>query len=537
MSSLFPTQVKTKQLCLFLGFCTTGLISGYAAKRLSSPSPAEAPASGAGENAGGANSSGEDLSSDAASASKAASSKKEIKPSTLRSQDTLETLKSLAGAELYSRLALWMVDASEQDITSYWEHYRQQKPRSNDINDLIFINWTRVNPQGATATAKGTPDEHYAWWAWACHDPKGALQAAISGNPDRINNVTWGIGEFHPDWLRDHYDELPEDNRGNALSGMEKWDDKGDPLETLKFLEKNGRGFNPGIFKVLVMRDPWSAYDLIQERSNTESNIYSPYGGSANLMETFVNMVAENHPDVLKRIAEQSPSGEMKRKLEAKVFANLLEENPEEALKQAHETKAPVVASQRFAAIGMSYLSKDPDKAFAIAEELLATRPDAMNQGMRIDFGNSSSSWGGDSTEVGQLMQALFVKDPERLFDMKMPKPEEGKPYSMPLHSLGYQWAEQDVEAFAAWTGKQTDPSVRTTAASIMINKLQQDQNFADAVEWAMSVEQLQQPYLGSIVSQWRQVNPEEADAWLESANLPEKLATDLKNQIRARQQ
>jgi hypothetical protein len=515
--------MKTNPFLLLAGICAAGLLSGYAVKRISgnsaAPPPPADPAANGLRARGGA----------AVEVSPAtAAVLKSVGQSTIRSSDTLESVKALDGADRYARLALWMVDASEPEIAAYWQHYRQQAKRENEITDLIFINWTRIDPRAATAAAKGTGDEHYAWWAWACHDPKGALEAAVAENPDRVNNVTWGIGEFHKDWLREHFDELPEDARNNALQGMAKWDDGEDPLATLEFLKEKGYGFHAGIFKVLIRKDPWAAYDWIEANG---SSVQSEYGGSFDAMATFVETVGEQYPDVLKRIADQAPSGEMKRQLEGVLFANLLKTDPEAAIEQARTTEAPVIAVQRLAAAGLSLIQTDPERAFELAADLFASDPDALSGTMSVETPGGGSGWGVGTPGVDQLIDALVSKDPARAMAMNLSWASESLPESvkgpitMPPNRefslLAMKWAERDVAAYSEWVTGQQDPKVREPAAAALINQLQQGQQYDDAAAWAMSLEQSRFHQVQNVVMNWRQSSPEDALQWLENSQLP----------------
>jgi hypothetical protein len=451
---------------------------------------------------------------------------KSIGQSTIRSSDTLESVKALEGKDLYARLALWMVDASEPEIAAYWHHYRQQEKRQNEITDLIFINWTRIDPRAATTAAKGTSDEHYAWWAWACHDPKTALETAIAENPDRVNNVTWGIGEFHKDWLREHFDELPENARNNALQGMAKWDDGEDPMATLEFLKEKGYGFHAGIFKVLIRKDPWAAYDWIQANG---SSAQSQYGGSFDAMGAFVVTVGEQYPEVLKRIADQAPSGEMKRKLEAVLFANLLKTDPEAAIEQAKTTEAPMIAAQRLAAASMSLIGTDPERAFELAGDLFACDSAALGGFMNVETPGGGSGWGSGNPAVEQLMDALISKDPARAMAMNLSWVEETlagpKAHELPptreFSQLAMKWAEKDIGAYSDWVKGQQDPKVREPAAAALINQLQQGQQYEDAAAWAMSLEQSRFHQVQNVVMNWRENSPDDAVQWLESSELP----------------
>jgi len=97
-----------------------------------------------------------------------------IKSPLKNSTETVETL-IVATEEnqegIYGKIALWLVDASPQEIQEYWDFHRSQKNSPRDISDLLMVGWTSKDPEGALATVKGTSGEQFVWWAWACLTP------------------------------------------------------------------------------------------------------------------------------------------------------------------------------------------------------------------------------------------------------------------------------------------------------------------------------------------------------------------------------
>ncbi len=505
--------MKRTRLPLIFGLAVAGLAAGYAGKRLTGAASAGGAAVAASEPP--ARESRRAAAGDPPFARAATAQAPDT--SHIRSTDTLDSLKALPPGELYARLALWMLDASEEDIAAYWQHYRGLPDRSNEIHDLIFINWTRLDPRGATAAVAGAPEEHYAWWAWACHDPAEALAAAIAENPARINNVTWGIGEFHPDWLIENFDTLPEANRRNALEGLAKWDDVADPLKVLTFLKEKGHGFHERIFKVLIRKDPWAAYDWVQRNGGKET---VTYGAQYDSMSAFVSIAAAEHPEMLERLAAQTSSGELKRNMETALFDNLLKTDPQAAMEQALAAKAPKIAEQRLTAVGLHLLASDPERAFEMAGRLLSTSPNAMTGMTEVKYELGSSSWGSDASEVNRLMSALLASDPARTMELALPD-GDGTASARSFGRLTALWANQDLEGFSHWVNEQSDPAVRDPAAGAVINRLSEDQHFADAAEWAMSTERSRDSHLSNVLHQWSPANPAEAAQWLENAGLP----------------
>lgn len=518
-----PTPVKGKPVLLFLGLCAAGLATGHVVRR-SISAPAGGPVAGVESSAAAASGPGDGAGSRPVPVPTKALT--HVAGSALKSKDTLESIKTADGPDFYSRVALWMVDASEDDLKSFWDHYRQKENRANEINDLIFINWTRINPQGATAAAKGTPDEHYAWWAWACHDPATALAAALAGNPDRVNNVTWGIGEFHPDWLLEHFNELPEESRGNALAGLAKWDDRANPEKILDFLAANNGGFHLGLFKVLAMRDPWSALDWLQQKG-TEQNYYQ-YGDGRDAMSMLLDTASGQHPDVFKRMIEQTPPGDLKRRMESALFDKQLESDPEAAIAELKDIKAPLILAERYSKAAMHYLATDPEMAFELARQMLEQCPNAMSLNTRVEIEGSSRTWGsGGSAELQNLMAALMAKDPVRTVSLNLPKEGDSYEASSTFINLTNQWAENDLGGLANWVNGQAEPAVRDRAISVIVDKSVEHGDYESAVEWAKSSTKPDKA-LRNVVLNWGRRDPEGARAWLGSADLDEALAKEL---------
>jgi hypothetical protein len=434
----------------------------------------------------------------------------------IRSTETVESLLNGDRKDLYSRLAAWMTDASEADIAAYWSGYKQQPNRSNDITDLVFLNWARHDPKAAIAANAGGPEEHYAWWAWACHDPKAALAAALAENSDRVNNVAWGIGEFHPQWLREHFNELPESARSNAMRGLMKWDDGQNPLEALKFMKEHGYGANAGTLKALVRQDPWAALDWVKQNPGSQQG-YNGY--IEDPMALVVKTMAQEHPEDLERLIAQTPSGQLKVRLEAALFERLMQTDPAAALAQAQATTVPRVAAERYAALGAEMVKDNPEQAFELAKSLFTVCPDALQMMVMVEYPNGSSGSSITVPGVGEFVAALMPKDPARVLEMTLDLPKD-RFGSSAFNTLSSQWAERDLVGYSTWVNQQTDVQARDQGASIIGNYLMQDGNFAEAMEWSMST-QNGIHNIENYFMNWQQSNPDEAAEWLADADLP----------------
>jgi hypothetical protein len=516
--------VKKTSVLFLAGISATGLLSGYAARCLStahSASASHAAAASAGSGKSAADT------PDSSAAGKAKSAQQAIPH--VRATETVESLLAPDDGSLYRRLANWMIDASEQDIAAYWAGYRTGK-RSNDLTDLVFLNWTRLNPQAAIAAVAGSDDEHYAWWAWACHDPQNALAAAIAANPDRVNNVAWGIGEFHPEWLRQHFKEIPESARKGAIAGMQKWGDDENPLASLDFMRENHMGFDEGIFKALAQKDPWAAFDWIKANPGRSNDPFAEGGTDDGRMYLLLTTISNDRPEDLKRLAEQTPPGELKRKMEDALFDNLLTTDPAAAIEQAGKTDVPLIAAERYSKIGLSLVSTDPEQAFEMAQKMFATNSGRLGYLNSIEYGSGSSNSESLVSDTYNLISALVAKDPARMLEIAIHEDKEPPETSQTFSHISMIWMEQDLADFADWVNQQTDPTIREPATDQIISKLSREGQYPEAVEWAVRSEPIEtNSKLPTLLSQWQKSDPAAATRWMESVNLPETQKAELR--------
>ncbi|MEO5912609.1 MAG: hypothetical protein ABIS50_00135 [Luteolibacter sp.] len=520
-------MTKKSPSVLIAGLCVAGSLVGFTAKRLTtSDSVSQSTAAASRSEQYRPDASGKSVDEPGRTAAKP----KQITFPARHSTDTLETLALVDDSELYARLALWLGDASAADIAAYWSIYSKKPKRSNDITDLVFLNWTRLDPQAAIA---GSSSDQHAWWAWACHDPKGALAFATANAPDHINHVAWGIGEFHPDWLRQHFKELSKGAQDNALRGMAKWDDGQDPLDAMKFLKEVGRSITPGTFKALVRKDPWAALDWVKENPNSRS----AFGYSIDdPMKFLVRTMADERPEDLERLAAQTPSGSLKLQMDSALFANLLKTDPEAAMEQAKSTTAPRIAAERYAAIGLTLAKSNPEQAFEIAKSLFAACPDAMQMMAMIEYPNGGSGSGMTIPGVTEFVETLVNKDPARALQMTIGL--KSGPYGNSAFStISGQWAERDFVGYTNWVNQQTDSAAREGGVSFVINKLQEEGNYAESADWVMTIKDDEQSYrLSDMLSNWQRKDPAAAADWLENVDLPEVRKTELRTRMQKNQ-
>jgi hypothetical protein len=437
------------------------------------------------------------------------------------STETLDTLTAQGDSPTYAALALWLTDASAADIAAYWEFRKANGKLDGDRMRLIFVNWTRVDPQGAIAATAGTDRAVAAWWSWAGNDPQAALAAA---GPDRIKDVARGLGEFQPKWLRDHFDLIPEEARKDALLGVNTWKEEADPLAALDFLKEQGGGFNDSFFRSLVLKDPLTALDWLQKNNKLDSRYNGP-------LDILLETLKTERPEDLERLAAMTPSSALKWKIEDAIFASLLATDPVAARAQAKAIGAPLIAAKRLAEIGNSVLASDPEQAFEIGADILTASPDKLAAEKKIEVENGNTNWGPGDSAASKFMESLLGRDPERTLEMTIAGKETP---SSAFQNLSWKWAKSDLPAYTAWVNQQKNPAIWNAASLQVVNQLASLGHFQEAAEWATSGSTSQDTArLYNLAWQWSHSNRAEAEAWAESLSLPEADKTNLRNFIK----
>ncbi len=480
-----------------VGLCAAALLAGFAARRVSD---------GRSELA-------------IAHAEVAATSSQAINafPSfpTHHSTDTVETLAALDDTHLYARLALWLVDSSEPEIAAFWRGYSTKNDCSEEISDLIFLNWVRLDPQRAIAGAVASGEENRAWRAWACNDPRASLAAAIATQPDLVGDVILGIVNFHPDWLREHFEELPEDQRDDAIERLSASDGGENPLAALNFLKAHGRDDPYRALESYAREDPWAALEWVEQNPGY-NDFFAEVTGAE---RTVISTLADESPDELARIAERTPSGKAKLVMEAALFDHLIKTDPGAAMDQAKSATIPRIAAERYAAIGIGVVQVDPEQALQVAKDLLAACPDALYLTAKIEYPDGNHHQDIEIPGVSEFMNCLMARQPEKVMEMITSLPPESG--NEQFDKFSRQWIEQDLVAYLNWLNQQSDPAIRQSGASHVVDGLRDSSHYQEAAEWASSLEKMDTFQLERVLAGWLLQDPQAPAGWLKTTEIP----------------
>ena len=442
-----------------------------------------------------------------------------------RSTDTAESLLALPARELYGRLALWLLDADEGGMADFRQRYLQQGRQDFEITRLIFVNWTRLNPQGANHAATSDEDLYHVWDAWASHDPAAALTADAALEGKMTGTICSAIGEFHPSWLLAHFDRIPERSRDAAVSSLRNRIPKYPVTE--RTLQLAAKWQNPeltyALLSLFTSTDPFQAW-LWKQAQNPNSNVYN-----YDELDSFMRNVNASQTGDLERISATLPPGELKRELDAKTMELLARVDPEGALAKARAAEVPRIKAQLLAIAAKSFIYSDPKKALGIADEIFAACPGLFDPPkIELPGGSDAPSQGDNLVRVYHILAGVSSRDPVAVMQSFLAH-DPNLQAEKTLAALSGAWVHQAPESYANWLNTQTDPRIRVPGARVLVDRLAEQEQYPEALAWAASLGDANNP-TDSVFRKWRRFDPEAALAWLDAAKLPD----DRKTQLRA---
>jgi len=445
------------------------------------------------------------------------------------STDTMETLLALEGPDLYTRLGLWLLDATEEQMAAYWAAYHKKGETNMWIKDLIFTQWAKKNPRNLIESAKRDGEEGAAWWAWSMSDPDAAL-AAVQGQGEGMRNfLLRGLANFHPKKALKMLEADPSLARIFDMQELAEEVGRKDPRAGVEFLLKYGNEYSIGkILKRWASKDPHQAFDWLNER-----------GKDPSMRKTFFNVVAEEHPEVFAELAAGMPSGAMRRELEASAFGHLVESDPEKALEQAKKIELPLLAAERLAQAGKGLVDEHPGQALEALGELLKKCPDAAYRMKWTRYPAGGGGGGEGVPQVREFLAQLAASNPAETMQTVLEAEKESGAknggmyggYGLGSDQVAKVWVAQDLQGYTSWWEAQPDQAARDKSAGTAVGSLVERQDFTVAAEWVMKISDpnLQRQSLGNTIANWMQRDRDSATQWLAQARLSDEQLEVLK--------
>jgi len=444
-------------------------------------------------------------------------------PSRQGSSDTAASLAELPADGLYPRLALWMLDASASDIREFWTAYLNRADKSPALTELIFINWPRIDPEGASAASKGTEFEEVAWAAWAGNDPDRALREVLTLSPGDENKklisaVVKSLGKSQPTWLREHLEDLPKDwMKNQALQEYSLLTDAENPRESIAFLNKHGWIIPPGTLAAFARESPLDALNFALKLRGEDSS-YS----YVSQPDDMIAALAEEDPALLDQILPHLRSPEAKMKIQLKQFEALLRSDPEAAEEKALALPTSWAKQDQLALLGNHYLENDPAKALQFADRILSEKGRFGWRAHEIIVDDWRSSAPGAVPPSSLFLDQLLATDPKALMEATLTSSEET---SGNYQSVGAAWARRDLPGYADWVSTQKDTGIYNESATAVTNQLLKEGHMEEAMEWAESIptdDNSKSTLVTKAYRDWLSTAPEAARTWKENATLNE---------------
>jgi len=445
-----------------------------------------------------------------------------------QSSDTAMTLHALPAEGLYDRMALFLLEAEAGDFPVFYDEFQKRTDRTDHLNELLFIAWTRVDPEAAIATSRGTEDLNRAYWAWAGHDPSAAL-ASATNRGEGIRDAVRGIGEFHPEWLQANWDLIPENLQEVAIQGLVTWPNTQNPEISLRLLHgsKSDSFAKIGILSqsndqtllALARQDPAHAYELVQELTGGSHHFHKSH--KRTFLDHFLASVNRHEPALLGEIATFVKSPVDQNQIQLAQFQSLLRDDPASAKAMIENTPASWLKEDIEVIYANHLLAGDPDRGYDHAVHLITNGIAEFHRHTLVEAEGRSTMSYNPISGSGQLISNLLDHDAPTLLNELMPETvvEEGWMRKKTAFDTASRiWAQQDVVGYAEWLREQKDhPSVYRNGVSSIVNILENKGEFEAGIEWAQSAEDtsgLSRNRLQGLYFKWLRRDREAAVAW-----------------------
>ena len=215
-----------------------------------------------------------------------------------------------------TELALWLTDASSDEMAEAWHALDAADKMDTKARDLFLREWTKVDPRGAIAAARETGQERVAWWAWGRTDPEKAFAACQAEAPQYIAGTLRGIGQEHPDLARRLLEENPKLSIRTAIEGIAEGMDDEDPQAAFEFAAKHGQGDRIQL-QNLALADPTSALEWIK------THRLSSYD-----MGDAMTVLVNEHPEEVAQYLSELPTGKLRSELLKAQVIQLADQDP-----------------------------------------------------------------------------------------------------------------------------------------------------------------------------------------------------------------
>jgi hypothetical protein len=430
----------------------------------------------------------------------------------LRSTDTVDTLIALSKDDLYERLALWLVDASVEDMAAYWQATKNAEDIRYMVRDLVFLRYTLTDPLSALSESTDPSDTYYLWKAWTKNDPVAAFQHAMANNPYHLGAVMETMAHSNSKLALKLLNAHPEIYQLTNINTIIQVLCHENPEAVFKINHPNqlGHPFDPHAIAVWLRKDPHEAFRWFIANRLRPRDSYNDLDEE----QFIIKHLSNNRPDLIEEFAEMVPPSSLRWKLEAAAFDALLEKDPEKAIVVARENPSPTLAVEQLVKIALKKVSTDVHQTKSLLSEILSINPDFLTQQTTIHVPKDRIRNQQQSEPAKQLIAGLIDLDPQAAFEILI---EPAKQHSLneTTNYAAYRWVETDHQSFANWITNHPDTSIQKETYSYLVNGLRQAKEYELAVTYALKMDEaIQTHYLRPLMREWNSIAPSAAAEW-----------------------
>ena len=370
---------------------------------------------------------------------------------TIRSTDTIEDLLAAEPATLYERLALWLVDATSDEMAAYWQATKSLENYPRDARELLLQRWTIIDPHAAIAATVGTAWDDVAWSAWASHEPLKALEAARERGGSVLNSTLMAIGLTDPQLALTILKEHPEFAGYWSVYGLINGLTRTDPAAAMEFAALQPDVLNDHLLEQWFRHDPHATLAWLLAKGD-DLNVFGFF--NATRSRFLEDALKDAKPELLRELAAQCPPGELRQRIETRLFEQKLENDPEAALAEARANPSPVGAAEQLAKVALHEARTHPEKSLELLDEIFRRSPWFPEYPGLAPDGKGTGESLLEARSGDELIRTLAESQPEALMD-SLTKHGKGVRDSGHFKAAMVTWLHKDPASVAEWAARQ----------------------------------------------------------------------------------
>ena len=394
----------------------------------------------------------------------------------LRSKDSVNDILGDSSATQFGRLALWLLDASSDELEEMFRGLLEQRGASQRLFLLLFERWAQLDPQRAIEASKGTDHAGLAWLAWGKCESELALAEAVKLGSEEISMTLYGIGEVNPELAMQLMEKYPEAIPYFGVEGIADGLRQTDPARAVEYARGIGVQFSEHM-KDWGHRDPrgflqWCAKNEVGHALSE---------GTMLALQT----IAREHPERVKELVATLPTGMLRKELLNSGVSALVRVDLEQAIALAETVTGETMRRDLYAKIGRELAAIDPARSLELLRETEALGYTLRPRHFDAPGGGGSQGY----APVVYWLQGLADRMPgetiaamREIEVLQNPRIEQ---------RAGAVWMDQDREEFTAWVEAEPASPQRDAHLGTLVGRMMTADapDYPAMMDWSASIQ------------------------------------------------